>query len=153
MSVSHTSIHITKPGTATAKNEVRRTEPAFHPGGTPRVTSGSVNVDVEVTMKPAEFVTTKVTSVGDGVRAGSAVALNMLCSPIMGWYVLVARPDVTIPLAAWLTEVLNAYAGVVYVGVARGKFGNVVATVAERDERTDARESGVSGVSVLLCNE
>lgn len=59
-------------------------DPALHPGGTPRVTEGTEYVETEVKMKPAEFVTTNVVTVGDGDIVGNAVVLNMLSDPRRG---------------------------------------------------------------------
>jgi len=39
---------------------------------------GMEYVETEVTMKPPEFVTTNVVTVGDGDTVGNAVVLNML---------------------------------------------------------------------------
>jgi hypothetical protein len=65
----------------------------------------------------------------------------------MALYVLVARPEETIPLAGAVTDVLNVYRGVVYVGVERIKFGSVVAKVADSEDKNADTASGVSIVA------
>lgn len=145
------SIHeTTNPGRKVNNLVVRMEDPEFQPGGTPSSIVGSANRDVEVTMKPPEFVTMNVATVGDGVIPGNAVALNPLGASRIGLYVLVARPDDTIPSGARLADVLNAYGGVLKVGVGTREFGNVVATVAESEDKIEATEPGVSASPVVF---
>jgi hypothetical protein len=65
----------------------------------------------------------------------------------MALYVLVARPEETMPLAGAVTDVLNVYGGVVYVGVERMKLGSVVAKVADSEDKNADTASGVSIVA------
>ena len=59
-------------------------DPALHPGGTPRVTEGVEYAETEVKMRPAEFVTTNVVTVGDGDTVGNPVIFSMLSGPRRG---------------------------------------------------------------------
>lgn len=120
---------------------------AFHPGGTPRVTAAMDSTDVVTA--PELSVAMSVTSVGPGEIVGSADVLNTL-SVRMGRYVLVARPEDTVPPIGALTDVLKVYRGVVNVGVGRRKLGIVVATVAEIDDKREATDPAVSGMSVAF---
>lgn len=63
---------------------------------------------------------------------------------------LVASPEGTIPLAGALTDELNMYGGVVYVGVGTTKFGNVVASVADSDDKNFETVSALSTVALGL---
>jgi hypothetical protein len=92
-------------------------------------------------------VRTKVANkFGNPATVGSAVTLGCRDARI-ALYVLVARPEDTIPLSGALTDVLNAYGGVVYVGVGTAKFGNVVAKVADSDEKNAETAAGLSTVA------
>jgi len=113
------------------------------------VTEGGTRVEVDVVRMPAELVMMNVANVGAGEIVGSADALKKLM-PTTGLYVLVARSEETICPRKAGTEVLKAYGGVVKVGVARGKFGRVVATVAEAADRNDETSAGDSGTAVEL---
>lgn len=86
--------------------------PAFHPGGTPRVTDCIASVEVDVVTMPAGFVMIKVARVGDGEIVGKAVTLEGPLRSI-GLYVLVARSDETISPTEAVTDALNVYGGVV----------------------------------------
>lgn len=134
-------------GIAVKNNELFSVDAAFQPGGTPRGTA--VMDSTDVVTAPELSVTISVTSVGPGEIVGSADVLNTL-SVRMGRYVLVARPENTVPPIGALTDVLKVYGGVVNVGVGRRKLGIVVATVAEIDEKREATDSAVSGLSVAF---
>jgi hypothetical protein len=121
------------------------------PGGRPSVMEGCVNVEVEVVTIPDGSVRINVTRVGAGDMVGKPVTLNVM-SPNTGLYVLVASSEETIsPIDAY-TEVLKAYGGVVYVGVATGKFGRVVAMVWEAIDKNDETAAGDSAVVLLALN-
>jgi len=62
--------------------------------------------------------------------------------------VLVASPEETIPPAGVLADELNVYGGVVYVGVGTTKFGNVVASVADSDDKNFETTSALSTVAL-----
>lgn len=98
------------------------------------------------------MVSTKVINVGEGDIVGKAVALKPF-KPKRGLYVLVARPEDTIPPTGAGIDELNVYGGVVYVGVDKTKLGNVVAIVADSDDRKDAMAEGVSVEFVPLLRE
>jgi len=66
--------------------------------------------------------------------------------------VLVASPEDTIPPTGAGIDELNVYGGVVYVGVDKTKLGNVVAIVADSDDRKDAMAEGVSVEFVPLLS-
>ena len=94
---------------------------------------------------------TKVISVGKGDIVGKAVVLNPF-EPRRGLYVLVASPDDTMPPTGAGIEELNVYGGVVYVGVDKTKLGNIVAIVADFDERKEAMAAGDSVEFVPLLS-
>jgi len=127
-------------------NEILVEVPALHPGGSPRVIDGCAMVEMVVWMNPEESVTTKVTKFGSPATIGNAVTLGCRVARI-ALYVLVARPEETIPSTGALTDVLNVYGGVVYVGVETAKFGNVVAKVADSEEKNAETAAGVSIVA------
>ena len=111
-----------------------------NPGGAPSVTDGVAAVETEVTTWPLD-VMMNVTS--DGVSDSVGIAFAF------GWrvfstaeYVLVASPDDTIFPTGAATEVLNAYGGVVGVGVGSTKLGRTVATVADAEEKKDDTSAG-----------
>jgi len=95
-------------------------------------------------------VTTKVAKIGIPPTVGSAETLSGR-DPRRALYVLVASPDETIPLGGAVTDVLNVYEGVGYVGVERRKFGNVVAKVADSDDRNAETAAAVSKVAFGLA--
>ena len=79
----------------------------------------------------------KVTSVGEGVTVGIAVAFAWWL-PIAGEYVLVARPEATISPGLALTEVLKAYGGTEGDGVGTRKLGRTVLTFADADAKYES---------------
>ena len=118
-----------------------------HPCGTPRVIERCAAVDVVVTVCPLVSVMMSVATVGEGVSVG--IALTFMCRELSSAeYVLVPRPVLATLPAVAVTDVLNVYAGVVYVGVEIRKFGSVVATVAEYDAR-NTETSASDSVSVV----
>jgi len=114
------------------------------------VTEGCGTADVVVCINPEESVMTKVAKVGNPASTGSAVTLGWL-EARRALYVLVARPEETIPLAGALTDALNMYEGVAYVGVGTIKFGSVVAKVADSEDKNAETVSGAS--TVILVTE
>jgi hypothetical protein len=128
------------------KTEMRVEVAALHPGGSPRVTEGCAMVEVVVWINPEASVRTKVAKVGNPASVGNAVTF-WWPDARTALYVLVARPEEKIPSAGVLTDVLNVYDGVVYVGVERMKFGSVVATVADSEDKNAETASGVSMVA------
>ena len=94
---------------------------------------------------------TKVISVGKGDIVGKALVLKPF-KPSKGLYVLVASPDDTMPPTGAGIDELNVYGGVVYVGFDKTKLGNVVAIVADSDERKEAMAAGVSVEFVPLLS-
>lgn len=88
---------------------------------------------------------------GKGDIVGKAVVLNPF-EPRRGLYVLVASPDDTMPPIGARIDELNVYGGVVYVGIGKTKLGNVVAIVADSEDRKEAMASGVSVEFVSLLS-
>ena len=82
----------------------------FHPGGTPSVGDGEL--DIKVDTAPSASVLVTVASSATGTMVGNAVAFTVPLTSI-GLYVLVARAENTILPTEAGTDVLNAYAGVV----------------------------------------
>lgn len=92
--------------------------------------------DVVVNTEPIASVTTSVRSVGDAVTRGKADILKGVPVKI-GEYVLVPRSVVAIWPTEAGTDVLRTYGDGAGVSVARGKFGSVVPTVIEAEEKYD----------------
>jgi len=120
---------------------------AFQPGGTPRTIEGRAIAEVKVCINPAVSVVTTVAKAPNPDTAGNAVALGWWV-PRRALYVLVASLEETISPIGAVTDVLNAYAGVVYVGVGRRTFGSVVAIVTDSDAKKDDTASGDSTVTL-----
>lgn len=103
--------------------------------------------EVVVCNNPEPSVTTTVDKVANPEMLGNAVALGCRV-PNRALYVLVASPVETISPIGALMDVLNAYGGVVSVGVAMIIFGSVVAIVADSDDKKDNTTSGDSTVAL-----
>jgi hypothetical protein len=108
--------------------------PAFHPGGMPRVMRGCATAESEVLTIPDSSVVVTATREGAGETVGSDVTF-VTEVPKMALYVFVASSEDTTSPAGASTDALKMYGGAMGVGVAIGKFGSVVVTVADMEEK------------------